>query len=268
MRRILDSHSRIHCGPEVKFMIDLHGDYRDDPHRHARFFNTAGALATADELLELFGGRFVELHERAARRAGKTRWADKNPENVLYPDAWRRLLGDRWLLVQVVRDPRDVICSMQEAGFPLALEHGSLEARIEHVDAYLSAGLRFAEAHPDRHRVVLYERLVDDPGAVVGALMRWLGESPERAQLDPASVQHEHGLEDPKAARRHRINADGVGRWRGEMASADATRIRSATRRSWEELLRRVASQDEATAASPASLRARVLPSGSQRTSP
>jgi hypothetical protein len=31
LRRILDSHSRIHCGPEVKFTRDFFGDYPHDP---------------------------------------------------------------------------------------------------------------------------------------------------------------------------------------------------------------------------------------------
>jgi hypothetical protein len=31
LRRILNARSRIHCGPEIKFLRDFHGDYYGDP---------------------------------------------------------------------------------------------------------------------------------------------------------------------------------------------------------------------------------------------
>ncbi|MGV8838302.1 sulfotransferase, partial [Cellvibrio sp.] len=31
VRRLLDSHSKIYCGPEVKFWPDLYADYKDGP---------------------------------------------------------------------------------------------------------------------------------------------------------------------------------------------------------------------------------------------
>src|SRR6266700_7471909 len=80
VRRLLDSHSRIHCGPEVKFFRDFYGDYFDDPLDHLRFTRSARSLLGEDELLEVVGRAFVLLHERAAHRAGKQRWADKVPE--------------------------------------------------------------------------------------------------------------------------------------------------------------------------------------------
>ncbi len=84
VRRILDAHPRIHCGPELTFFRDFYGDFRDDTLAHLRFARTARAVVPEDEALDVLGRAFVELHERAARRAGKPRWADKAPENVLY----------------------------------------------------------------------------------------------------------------------------------------------------------------------------------------
>jgi Sulfotransferase family len=121
LRRVLDAHSRIHCGPEVKFFRDFYGDYISDPLRHLRFFTSAHALVSESELLDVTGATFIALHERAALAAGKMRWADKNPENVLYLEQWQRLLGDAWLVVHMVRNPLDTLASMQEARFPLTL---------------------------------------------------------------------------------------------------------------------------------------------------
>ena len=98
VRRLLNAHSAIHCGPEVKFFRDFFGDYPDDTLKPFRFLATARSILPEDELLEIAGAAFVAIHERAARRAGKRRWADKAPENVLHLAEWRRILGDDWLL--------------------------------------------------------------------------------------------------------------------------------------------------------------------------
>jgi len=82
VRRLLNAHSRIHCGPEVKFFRDFAGDYLEDPIRHLRFMQSARAILPQAELLKVLGKAFVALHQRAAELACKPRWADKNPENV------------------------------------------------------------------------------------------------------------------------------------------------------------------------------------------
>ena len=120
VRRILDAHPRIHCGPELTFFRDFYGDFRDDALAHLRFSRTARAVVPEGEALDILGRAFVELHERAARTAGKPRWADKAPENVLYTREWERLLRGRFLFVHVVRNPLDTIASMV-GRFPLTL---------------------------------------------------------------------------------------------------------------------------------------------------
>jgi hypothetical protein len=66
IRRVLNAHSRINCGPEVKFFRDFYGDYSNDPLRHLRFTSSARAILPEDELLELLGGTFVDSSGKAA----------------------------------------------------------------------------------------------------------------------------------------------------------------------------------------------------------
>ena len=67
LRRLLDSHSHIHCGPEVKFFKDFYGDYLEDGLAHVRLFSTGRSLGVAEEeMLTIFGSAFIALHERAA----------------------------------------------------------------------------------------------------------------------------------------------------------------------------------------------------------
>lgn len=231
-RRLLNAHSRIYCGPEVKFFRDFYGDYFEDPLKHLRFLGSARAIAPEDELLAVAGRAFVELHERAAARADKRRWADKNPENVLYLEAWQHLLGDRWLMIHLVRNPLDTLASMQEAGFPLTIPAG-LDERIAFYRRYTAAGLEFGRRHPDRYCRVLYEDLVASPEAVLGDVMRWAGEALEPAQLAFNAAAHESGLEDPKVAKTSGVHADSLDRWPTMLSADEARHIWEQTRDLW-----------------------------------
>ena len=146
LRRLLDAHSRIHCGPEVKFFRDLRGEIEivHDPLTPFRFFATLPSLGLdSEEIFSIFGRAFIESHELAARKLGKPRWADKAPENVLYMEEWDRLLGGELHFVHVVRHPLDTLASMAEARFDRVVPD-ELEGKVRLYRAYVERGLRFA----------------------------------------------------------------------------------------------------------------------------
>lgn len=232
VRRILDSHERIHCGPEITFFRDFYGDYRDDPLAHLRFTRTARALVSEDEALDVLGRAFVELHERAARRAGKARWADKAPENVLYTRQWDRLLEKQWLFVHVVRNPLDTVASMQ-GRFPLTLP-ADVAAQATLYRTYAQAGLTFEQAHPDRSLRVVYEELCDAPRESIERLMNWAGETFEPPQLAFNELPHQAGLEDPEIASTAGVHSESVGRWRSQLSADEAALVWARTKDLWE----------------------------------
>jgi Sulfotransferase family len=232
VRRILDSHPRVHCGPEIKFFRDFYGDYRDDPLEHLRFATTVRDLVSEEEALDVLGRAFVELHERAARRARKPRWADKAPENVLYTRQWDRLLDERWLFVHVVRNPLDTVASMH-GRFPLTLPE-DVPARTHLYRTYTQAGLVFEEAHPERSLRIVYEELCAAPEEGVKRLMVWLGETFDPAQLAFNELPHETGLEDPEIASTNGVHGGSVGRWRSVLSDDEAALVWARTRDLWD----------------------------------
>lgn len=234
VRRILDAHPRIHCGPEVPFFRDFFGDYADDPLQHLRFSTAARSILGQEELLDVLGRAFVEVHERAARHAGKARWADKAPENVLYLEQWGRLLGSNWLFVHVVRNPLDTLASMDRR-FPLTLP-SDLEGRIDFYLRYTRSGLDFARAHRERCVVLIYEALCEAPDPTLAELMRSLGEDLEAGQLAFNEVPHQAGLEDPSIDGATGIHRGSIGRWRSVLGDAEAESAWSRTRALWAEL--------------------------------
>lgn len=232
VRRILDAHPRIHCGPELTFFRDFYGGFGSDPLHRLRFTTTARDLVPEEDALDVLGRAFVELHERAARRAGKPRWADKAPENVLYADGWERLLGGRFVFVHVVRNPLDTIASM-EGRFPLTLPE-ALDDRIELYRAYTEAGLAFGSAHPTRSRRLVYEQLCASPEETVAELMAWLEEDALPAQLAFNEHPHQTGLEDPEVAGTDGVHAKSVGRWRAVLSDVDAAHVWERTGDLWD----------------------------------
>lgn len=232
VRRLLDAHPRIHCGPELGFFRDFYGDYRADPLAHLRFASTVRSILPEEDALSVLGRALVDAHERAAERAGKARWADKSPENVLHLDAWERVLGDGFLVVHVVRNPLDTVASMR-GRFRLTLPEGVAE-QAEHYRRYTEAGLGFAEAAPDRCVRVVYEALCSGPEVALGQLMSSLGEEADPRQLAFNEVPHDPGLEDPGIADADGIRAWSPGRWRSRLSEHEARLVLDATREVWE----------------------------------
>jgi Sulfotransferase family len=231
VRRILDSHPRIHCGPEIPFFRDFYGNYPDDPLAHLRFMRTVRDLVTEKEALQVLGRAFVQLHEQAARRAGKARWADKAPENVLYTEGWRKLLADRWLFVHVVRNPLDTVASMQ-GRFPLTLP-ADIAGKADMYRAFTQAGLDFGAAYPDRYFRLVYEELCSSPARIVEHLADWLGEQFDDRQLAFNDVPHQEGLEDPEVARTDGIHRTSMGRWDSVLDEEDAALVLARTHVVW-----------------------------------
>ena len=232
IRRILNAHSRIYCGPEVKFFRDFYGDYLNDPIKHGRFMESARAMLPKADLMEMLGKTFIKMHEQAAARAGKRRWADKNPENILYLAEWEELLGEDWLLVHVVRNPLDTLASIKEVRFPFVIPI-DLDARIDFYKRYTLAGLEFGRLHPERYCRVVYEQLIYFPRPVLEGLMEWLGEPFEAGQLAFNRILHQTGLEDPKIAHTTEIHPESIRRWPTILTVEEARIIWNETRELW-----------------------------------
>jgi len=234
-RRILNAHSKIYCGPEVKFFRDWHGDYPYDPLHHGRFIQSARSMLPEEELFALLGQAFLAIHERAAQLANKPRWADKSPENVLHLAQWEKLLGENWLFVHVVRNPLDTLASIREAKFTNTIP-SHLDQQIEFYKRYTLAGLEYSRANPARSYRLVYERLVRSPEKEIARLMEWLGEEAEAVQVNFNDTPHQPGLEDPKIAQTKHVHAGSIGRWKRDLTGAQIAAILNATASLWREV--------------------------------
>jgi len=218
-RRILDSHSHIHCAPEIKFFRDIDQDYANDPLKHIRLFSTLPSLGLErNEIVNIFGRAFIAAHELAAQKAGKPRWADKNPENVLYLSDWQTLLPEGFQFIHVVRDPYDALASLQAIGFEKTVPR-SFKEKVLLLQKFLNAAARYIEQHPDTSYILNYELLTAKPQETLSNLFSWLGENFEpEVLLKFSSKDRRDGIEDPKVKKSTRIHSGSIGRGANELS--------------------------------------------------
>jgi hypothetical protein len=121
LRAMLGQHRDIHSGletqwAELNWPVDGTNPLQTSHlQRLQRFFDMPqremARLTEASRSVEEFIGGFMKS---AAHAAGKTRWCEKTPQNILYVDRILRSFPSS-VMVHVVRDPRDVLASMYEA---------------------------------------------------------------------------------------------------------------------------------------------------------
>jgi hypothetical protein len=163
---LLDSHPRISAGAEDPLLYYLSLLDNDD------WRVTLGRYGvTEEEWLTKVRNIFEDLHLRYAESQGKTRWAEKSPENSLIIGFLDKLYPN-CQVVHIVRNPRDVIASNRvKYGKKKGAFYGG--RWVEHVR---SAELGGARLGSDRFRTIRYEDLVANPDKVLRDLIAWLGE--------------------------------------------------------------------------------------------
>lgn len=180
LRLMLDSHARISCGPETRFLDDLEHVVGDDWQRLSQYgFSQDEWLA---RMREFFGG--IQADYAASR--GKARWADKTPRYALSIPFLVRVFPDAQI-IHVIRDGRDVVVSHRKRfGY-----WSSLKATRKwpmYIQAARSAG---AGLRPDQYTEVRYESLVGEPEQTMRALLGFLNEEWDPQILEFASKKHD-----------------------------------------------------------------------------
>lgn len=219
LRRILDSHPRICSGPESSLFLPgrvqvevLERGYGIAAERIQDMLRESGSQA-----------EFVEAFFRTySQRLGKPRWSEKTPLNVWHLDwIWAHFPGARF--VHVVRDGRDVACSMRlhpdrrlvDGRMVEVPRHESMESIVRRWVVSTGKGLRFRG--DARYREVRYEDLVTDPRGTLEPLLRWIGEPFAEGMLAQRSEGEviRRGAEfDAQGA----LVASSVGRWTRDLS--------------------------------------------------
>jgi len=251
LRRLLDRHPQVCCGAESKLFVPaafnlewLARSYRI-PLEELTAWRDASPSQAA--FIDAFAARVREDE-------GKERWAEKTPQNIRHLD-WIMARFPRASIVHIIRDGRDVVCSMRhhpdwrwvDGDWQQVLVPRSTESYAQRWLADTAAGMAWRD--DPRYIEIRYEDLVSDPAAVLrsvcdsigaGLDAGWLAEVGRRedtsgvanrapggpgagdvsdAPADPAGDAGQTKRPDYEGA----LSGASVGRWRDEL-SADERR--------------------------------------------
>jgi hypothetical protein len=197
---------------------------RDESFTRWGLATTAIDRVRADATLRSVPDTVRALYGEYARKAGKTRFADKTPRNVLHIGLLAAAFPDA-RFVHLVRDGRDVVPSMLGLDFfPDRFPEAALYW-ADRVERGRRAGRRLG---PDRYVEVHYEELVADAPAVLAGLCDFLS-----LPFDPAMLRYHERADEVVAAVHDTGHHQGlwqpptVGRrsWRESMSPRDVARF-------------------------------------------
>ncbi len=180
LRLMLDSHPRISCGEETHFLRDLEAIVG----RNWELVATYGL--PREWWLERIRVLYADFQTEVLARAGKARWAEKDPTYTLHLPFVQELFPDA-LYVHLLRDGHDVVASFRDRwGYTSAAR----AARSEWA-RYVSAARELGERLDDERFLELrYEELVDDPETQARRLFAFLGEDWDPAVIDFDPAEH------------------------------------------------------------------------------
>lgn len=222
VRVVLDSHSRIACGPELRAtphvceLCDMI-ERRIDPALAAAYGYTPDTVTAS------FARLMASLLRPGLQASGKARIAEKTPANGRWFGKLRQLFPDCHQ-VHVVRDGRDVVASLLGQDW----RDGRTGQLFDYVqDARAAARLwatQIADARRAREEAgadgrfheLRYEDVVQDPRGTLQRLFDFLGEPWEERVLDfHRNARARDGQNETSAPQVSRpLYRESIGRWR------------------------------------------------------
>lgn len=230
LRVMLDSHSQIACGPELKVLPSVASLWAELTQRWTDVL--AASHVHGDDLDGMFGALVKGLLEPRRRAAGKARSAEKSPNNVFVFGHLHRMFPDA-AFVHMLRDGRDVVASLLTMdwtttdGTPIAYTKSARLAARYWASAVQAARAFAQETAGQAHYFELrYEDLVADPEATLRRLLAFLGEDWEPAMLAFHEQPRELAGESSADAVLRPVSRTSAGRWQRDLSLLDRQAVK------------------------------------------
>jgi hypothetical protein len=219
---MLNRHPAIACGPESQLLertsfLAFHRFLEDACLPHIRQYGFGPP--EIDRAVAAFIDNFFT---RYAARRNKLRWAEKTPKNILRIDYLFRLFPNAQF-VHMIRDPRDVYCSVREKSRTSAPQW-----RTDTPEKTARSWVKFVEsglvwrAHCRRYLELRYEDLVCDPETAMRRVLAFLGEPFYECVLAPADHL---ATNSPLTNVNRAVFTSSAGRWQHELTAEEVHNI-------------------------------------------
>ncbi|MEM1402049.1 MAG: sulfotransferase [Pseudomonadota bacterium] len=241
LRVMLDSHPEIYCGPELKLLPSISNLWGHSVREFRPIMDSY--LLDRNEVSRLYREFIESFFYAALRESGKSRFAEKSPNNVFCFTQLAEIFPDA-VFVQIIRDGRDVVSSLLNmdwktagSGQKPAYTSSALEAARYWV-ACVGAGRKLAIAENTSHRYfeVRYEDLILQPMKSMRSLLTFLGEDWDPRVLSYHSIDRDRGLESSSEAVAQPLSDASIGRWRKDLTESQLIDVHESGRDLLEEL--------------------------------
>ena len=222
LRHLLNTHERLACPPETKFLLALWGMFR-----YPQVTDALDSLnlptGTVNRCLREFATGILDSY---AASAGKQRWVDRTPSYYRILPFLETIFDQTARYIFLVRHPLDCACSLEEfrLRWPsfetddpdaarFTKRHGAgLETwAIYWADVYNTVD-SFIRSCPVRSHVLRYEDLVMEPEYHIMQILNFLGEDPHLLRIERAfAANRSPGFQDDKFSLTTYIHSESVG---------------------------------------------------------
>jgi len=227
LRVILDAHPRIVCGPELKVTPLICRMWQD--FQYGFFPSLQQHHLTSEDLRESFRSLLLSLLEKDLERARKPRVAEKSPNNIFFFPHLHQLFADS-PLIHVIRDGRDVVCSLlgmewrhPDTGQRIECTRDARGAATYWVQA-VRAGRTAAQQYPSlarRYFELRYEELISAPEAALHPLFAFMGEAWDPKVLRYYEQRRDLGGESSAHQVSRPISRRALARWKTDLKEED-----------------------------------------------
>ncbi len=227
LRRLLDRHPDICAGAETKLFVPAAFNLAWLAESYSIRLEELEEMRRASSSQAGFIDAFAARVRAAAARA---RWAEKTPQNIRHLD-W---ILDRFpaaSVIHVIRDGRDVVCSMREhpdwrwvdGRWQRVLVPRPLAWYAERWVEDTAAGM--ARRQDGRYLEVRYEDLVADPAIALRTICEHVGVPGDAAWLAEVADRSEAVRGAARPDYEGAVTAASVGRWRRDLNASEQQEV-------------------------------------------
>ena len=227
LRKLLDRHPAIRAGAETKLFVPaafnlefLAGAFDIPP---AELQELRASSTSQAAFIDAFATRVLA-------DAGKVRWAEKTPQNIRHLD-WITTHFPKARFVHIIRDGRDVVCSMRthpdwrwvDGAWQKVLVERPLEWYARRWLDDTAAGM--ARREDPRYTEIRYEQLVTDPAAVLLAVCEGIEVEADEAWLASTAASAADSGRTKRPDYEGALSGASVGRWREDLTADERQEV-------------------------------------------
>jgi Sulfotransferase family len=160
------------------------------------------------------GGDFLRIFmEQVAEQQGMERWADCTPEHLLYLNRIKETIPDA-LIIQIIRDARDVTLSMDK-GFWIRPLPWQMDKRLLVTGLYwewiVQKGREFGRTIPNDYTEVHFEELVRSPRETLARLGQFIDHDLDYERIQKIGIG---SVSEPNTSFHDSGTFNPIGRWK------------------------------------------------------